>query len=312
MAPNVKAQTAAPLPPKIVKLQKKMARASGSKKKLNRSRAGNALLFIVMGICGVFMALPLVMIVNNALKPLDEIYQFPPRIFVRNPTLSNFSDLFVLMNESWVPFSRYVFNTLIITLGGMAGHVIIASMAAFVLAKYDFPGARLFFSIVVTALMFTGYVTGIPNYIIMSRLKMIDTHWAVILPAFAAPIGLFLMKQTMESLPTALIEAAHIDGAGEFRIFFQIAFPCIRPGLLTLCLLQFLWSWNSYMYPLVFINKQANYTIPIFVKSLASAFRTDYGAQLAGLTLSTIPILILFGLGSKTFIRGLTAGAVKG
>ena len=113
-------------PEKIKKLERKMKHRSG-KKKLNRSVAGNTLLFILMGICGVFMVLPLVMIVNNALKPLDEIYQYPPRIFVHNPTLENFSDLFVLMNNSWVPFSRYILNTIIITLGGMVGHVIIAS-----------------------------------------------------------------------------------------------------------------------------------------------------------------------------------------
>ena len=114
------------------------------------------------------------------------------------------------------------------------------------------------------------------------------------------------------SLPLELVESARIDGANEMQIYFSIAMPCIRPGILTLALLQFLWSWNSYMYPLVFVNKTENYTIPIFVKSLASAFRTDYGAQLAGLTLATIPVLIIFSFGAKSMIRGLTAGAVKG
>ena len=245
MAPNVKAQTAAPLPPKIVKLQKKMARASGPKKKLNRSRAGNALLFIVMGICGVFMALPLVMIVNNALKPLDEIYQFPPRIFVRNPTLTNFSDLFVLMNESWVPFSRYVFNTLIITLGGMAGHVIIASMAAYPLAKNKFPGKKLLFSLVVLSLMFSWTVTEIPKYLIISWLGINNTYAALILPAWGFGMGLYLMKQFMEQLPDSLMESARLQGASEWQIFWRIVMPNVRPAWLTLAIFQFQQMWGT-------------------------------------------------------------------
>ena len=137
-------------------------------KKLNRSMAGNALLFGLMIVCGVFMVLPLIMVVNNAVKPIDEIFQFPPRIFVRNPTLSNFADLFVLMNDTWVPFSRYLLNTVIITLGGMLGHVIIASLAAYPLAKHDFPGKNLLFSMVVLSMMFSWTVTQIPQYVIIS------------------------------------------------------------------------------------------------------------------------------------------------
>jgi len=205
---------AAPLPPKIVKLQKKMARGLGRKRKLNRSRAGSTALFILMGICGVFMALPLVMIVNNALKPLDELYQFPPRIFVRNPSLSNFSDLFVLMNESWIPFSRYVLNTVIITLGGMLGHVLVASMAAYPLAKNKFPGRKLLFSMVVLSMMFSWTVTQIPQYLIISWLGINNTYGALILPAWSFGMGLYLMKQFMEQLPDSLIESARLQGAG--------------------------------------------------------------------------------------------------
>ena len=136
---------------------------------------------------------------------------------------------------------------MLITFIGTFGHVIIASMAAFVLAKYNFPGGKTFFGIVVTALMFSGYVTGIPNYVIMSKLGMIDTYWAIILPAFAAPIGLFLMKQNMESLPDALIEAAHLDGAGEMRIFWTIVMPNVKPAWLTITIfsVQNLWNTNA-------------------------------------------------------------------
>lgn len=213
----------------------------------NRSVWGDIGVYLLLTIVAVAMVFPLVFSVASSLKPLDELFRFPPRIFPRHVTLDNYSDLFVTLSQSWVPFSRYLVNTVLITFIGTAGHLVVASMAAFVLAKYDFPGSKTFFSIVVTALMFSGYVTGIPNYIIMSRLKMIDTHWAVILPAFAAPIGLFLMKQFMEGIPTALIEAAHIDGAGEFRVFWTIIMPVVKPAWLTMIIfsVQNLWNANA-------------------------------------------------------------------
>jgi ABC-type glycerol-3-phosphate transport system permease component len=231
-------------PEKIIKLEKKMRRKEGGKK-LNRSMAGNTLLFIIMGISGLFMVLPLVMIVNNALKPLDEIYQFPPRIFVRNPTLTNFSDLFVLMNESWVPFSRYIFNTIIISLGGMLGHVIVASMAAYPLAKHKFPGKALLFSMVVLSMMFSWTVTQIPQYLIISWLGINNTYAALVLPAWAFGMGLYLMKQFMEQLPDSLMESARLQGANEWQIFWQIVMPNVRPAWLTLAIFQFQQMWGN-------------------------------------------------------------------
>ena len=147
------------------------------------------------------MIFPLVYAIEAALKPLDELFRFPPSVFAKNPTLDNFSDLFVTMGKSWVTFSRYIFNTVFITVVGTFGHLIVASMGAFVLAKYEFPGGQGFFRLVTVALMFSGYVTSIPNYLIINSLGWIDTYWAIIIPAFAAPTGLFLMKQFMEGLP---------------------------------------------------------------------------------------------------------------
>ena len=221
--------------------------AHPKRRKPNRSFWGDLGIYLVMTIIAVAMAFPLVFSIAASLKPLDELFRFPPRVFPQHVTLDNFSDLIVTMGQSWVPFSRYLTNTVLITFIGTFGHVLIASMAAFVLAKYDFPGGKTFFSIVVTALMFSGYVTGIPNYVIMSKIGIIDTYWAIILPAFAAPIGLFLMKQFMEGLPTALIEAAHIDGAGEFRIFWHIIMPNVKPAWLTIIIfsVQNLWNTNA-------------------------------------------------------------------
>jgi ABC-type glycerol-3-phosphate transport system permease component len=216
-----------------------------TEKQINRSKAGNTTLFIIMGICGVFMILPLVLIFNNALKPLDEIFLYPPRIFVRNPSLSNFSDLFVLMSGSWVPFSRYILNTIFITGAGTIGHVVLASLAAYPLAKNDFPGKKLLFSMVVLSLMFSYNVTAIPNYMIISWLGINNTYLAVILPAFSYGLGLYLMKQFIEQLPDSLMESARLDGASEYKIFWTIIMPNVKPAWLTLAIFQFQTLWGN-------------------------------------------------------------------
>ncbi len=214
-------------------------------KKLNRSMAGNTLLFVLMAICGVFMALPIVMIVNNALKPLDELFQFPPKIFVRNPTLENFSDLFVVMSDSWVPFSRYIMNTIIITGLGTVGHVLLASLAAYPLAKHNFPGKNILFSMVVLSMMFSWTVTQIPTYMIVSWLHINNNYMALILPAWQFGMGLYLMKQFMEQLPDSLMESARLDGATEFKIFWKIVMPNVKPAWLTLAIFQFQQMWAN-------------------------------------------------------------------
>ena len=227
------------------KIKRRRKRSYKKEKKLNRSMAGNTLLFVLMGICGVAMAIPLVMVVNNALKPLDELFQFPPKIFVRNPTLENFSDLFILMNDTWVPFSRYMLNTIIITGGGMVGHVLIASLAAYPLAKHNFPGKKILFQMVVLSMMFSWTVTQTPQYMIISWLGINNSYWALILPACAFGMGLYLMKQFMEQLPDSLMESARLDGASEYRIFWSIVMPNVKPAWLTLAIFQFQQMWGN-------------------------------------------------------------------
>lgn len=215
------------------------------RKRVNRSRLGTLSLFVLLLLFGLFMILPLVYAINNAFKPLDEIFLFPPTLFVRNPTLNNFTDLINLLGQSWVPFSRYIFNTVFITGIGIVGHVLLASAAAFPLAKHHFPGKIVLFQVVVLSLMFTPAVTATPNYMIMSWLGLIDTYWAVIIPAFAYSLGLYLMKQFMEQIPDALLEAAKMDGASEYRIFFSIVMPNVKPAWLTLIILLFQILWGS-------------------------------------------------------------------
>jgi ABC-type glycerol-3-phosphate transport system permease component len=211
----------------------------------NRSRFGDLFIYLFLILIALLMVFPLVFAIGQSLKPLDELFLFPPKLFPMNPTLDNFQDLFVTMSKSWVTFSRYIFNTVFMTAVGTTGHLIIASMGAFVLAKYDFPGSRVFFRIVVVALMFSGYVTAIPNYLIINQLGWVDTYWAIVVPAFAAPIGLFLMKQFMEGIPLSLIEAARIDGANLWKIFWGVVMPNVKPAWLTLIIFSVQSLWNN-------------------------------------------------------------------
>jgi ABC-type glycerol-3-phosphate transport system permease component len=212
-------------------------------RRLNRSLGGDVFLFLLLMVFGFFSAYPLIMTASNAFKPLDELFLFPPRLFPRNITFDNFRDLSELIGNSWVPFSRYFFNTILITAIGTIGHVIIASMAAFPLAKYKFPGRGIFFTLVVYSLMFAPQVTATPNYIIISKIGLINSPSAIILPAIASSLGLYLMKQFMSQIPDDLIESAKIDGASDYRIFFQIVMPLVKPAWLTLIILLFQRLW---------------------------------------------------------------------
>lgn len=224
----------------------KIHRRSKKKKRVNRSRGGDIALFVFLALFGCFSAMPLILTVSNAFKPLDEIFLYPPRFFVKNPTLDNFSDLVNALGSSLVPFSRYFFNTIMVTIVGTIGHIIISSMCAYPLAKYKVPGGAIVSGLVVYSLMFPSSVTSIPNYMVLNWLGLIDTYWSVILPAFAYSMGLFLMKQFMTSVPTSLIEAAKIDGATEFKIYYSIVMPLVKPAWVTLIILLFQSLWSTY------------------------------------------------------------------
>ncbi len=279
------------------------------RRKPNRSFWGDLGIYVMLVVFAAAMAFPLIFSIGSALKPLDELFRFPPTVLPQHPTLDNFSDLFVTMGQSWVPFSRYLVNTAFITFIGTFGHVVIASMAAFVLAKYDFPGSRLFFSVVVTALMFSGYVTGIPNYVIMSRLGMIDTYWAIILPAFAAPIGLFLMKQFMESLPDALIEAAHLDGAGEFRIFWSIIMPNVKPAWLTIIIFSVQGLWNTNAATVIYSEAKKTLVYALQQIQAGGIARTGQAAAVTVIVM-LVPITI-FILSQSRILETMASSGLK-
>ncbi len=212
--------------------------------KLNRSVQGDAFLMLLLLFAAAFMSLPLIYTISNAFKPMNELFLFPPQFFVRNPTLDNFRDLFILMSNSWVPFTRYAFNTAMITVLGTGGHVLLASMAAYALSQHRFPGSNFFFAIIILSLMFAPQVTAIPNYLIMARLGWVDNYLAVVVPAWGMSLGLYLMKQFMDQVPQSLLESARMDGANEFMVYWNIVMPIVRPAWLTLIILSFQQLWG--------------------------------------------------------------------
>lgn len=274
-----------------VTIEKEYHKKLIKRRKPNRSIAGDIALYVFLGLVAFVMFFPILFAVNNALKPLDELFRFPPKILAQNPTLDNFSDLFVTMGKSWVTFSRYLFNTVFMTAAGTAGHLFIASMAAFVLAKYDFPGGPAFFKLVTIAMMFTGYVTAIPNYLIINKMHMVDTYWAIIIPAFASPMGLFLMKQFMEGLPTSLIEAAKIDGANEWRVFSGIVMPNVKPAWMTLIIFSVQNLWNNRASTLIYSEEKK--TLPFAMQQIQAGGIARTGqAQAVLVVLMVVPIAI--------------------
>lgn len=261
------------------------------RRKPNRSIGGDIALYIFLALMAYVMAFPIIFTVSNSLKPLDELFKFPPSFYAKHPTLDNFSDLFVNMGKSTVTFSRYLFNTVFITFVGTFGHLIIASMAAFVLAKYEFPGGQAFFKLATTALMFTGYVTQIPNYLILNKLGWIDTYWAIIIPAFASPMGLFLMKQFMEGLPTSLIEAAKIDGASEWRVFTGIVMPNVKPAWMTLIIFSVQGLWNNKASTYIYSEEKKTLVYALQQIQAGGIARTGQSAAVM-VVVMIVPILI--------------------
>lgn len=279
-------------------------------KRVNRSLFGDVGILVFLLAFGIFMSLPLVYAINNAFKPFDELFMFPPKFLVRNPTGENFSDLFTIMSSSWVPFSRYLFNTVFVTLIGTVGHILLSSMSAYALAKFVFPGGKLCFSIIVLSLMFSSQVTSIPNYLVMSRLNWVDTHWSLIIPALGSSLGLYLMKQFMEQLiPDALLEAARIDGSGEFRIFFEIVMPLVKPAWITLAILsiQNLWGATGSVY----IYSEKLKTLPTALNQIVSSGVGRSGVAAAVTVIIMIVPIFTFLFSQSRILETMATSGMK-
>lgn len=278
-------------------------------KRRGRGLGGDIFLGLLLIAFGLFSAWPMIFVVNNAFKPLNEIFLFPPKLFVQNPTLDNFTDLFNLMGNSWVPFSRYIFNTLAITFIGTVGGVIFASMAAFPIAKYKFPGRNTLNKIIKYSLMFNATVTQIPNFIIMSRLGLIDSMYALVLPSIAGTLGLYLMLNFMMQIPDALIESAKIEGATEFQIYRNIIMPLAKPAWLTVIILTFQALWGATGGMFIYTEKLKPLSFALSQIVNAGIARTGVSAAVT-LIMIVVPISV-FVVSQSNVIQTMASSGIK-
>ncbi len=281
-----------------------------NKSRFSRSSFGNVVNLLFLLIIAAFMAIPVVYTVSNAFKPLNELFLFPPKLFVRDPTMENFLGINSIMRQSWIPLSRYVLNSIVVTGIGVLGQIVFASLAAFVLSKEEFPGRNMLNKIVVFSLMFSGGVTAIPNYIIFSKLGMINSQLSLILPAFCNSLGLFLMKQFIDQMvPMSLLEAARIDGAGEFRIFSRIVMPLCKPAWLTLLIFSFqsLWSTTGGTY----IYDEQLRTLPSALTTMINVGIARAGVSAAVALLLIIPPILTFILSQSNILQTMASSGMK-
>ena len=274
-------------------------------KLLNRSRAGNVLMFLFLAGFAVYSALPILLIFLQSVKPLNELFIYPPRFFVMNPTFDNFRQLSSLMSSTWVPFIRYIFNSVFVSVTGTVGHIVVASMCAYPLAKMNLKGGNVIFTIIVTSLMFAPTVSDIINYQTISTLGMLDNYLAIILPALGTSLGLYIMKQFMSQIPDALIESAHIDGASTFTVFWKIVMPNVKPAWLTLAIFSFQGLWN---------NANTTYIYREELKSLPYALNQIVGGGIirAGVSVIILMVpLLLFIFTQSRIIETMSTSGMK-
>ena len=277
---------------------------------LNRSAGGDAGITIVLSLLGVFMFLPMVYVIMQSLKPLDELWMFPPRFYVVNPTFKNYRDLFMLMNTSWVPFSRYIFNTVFTSVAGTFGNLFCSSLAAYAMAKIKFPGGKTMFKTVRTSLMFHSTVTGITSFIIMTSLGLLDTYWAIIIPAWSSSLGLYLMKQFMETnVSDAVLESARLDGATELRTFWTIAMPMVKPAWLTLIIYSFQGLWNAGAS--IYIHSEQLKSFNYAIGQIMAGGIKRAGASAASMVIMMMVPILVFVISQSNIIETMGSSGMK-
>ncbi len=275
-----------------------------------RSKIGNGFVILLLLLLGAFMAFPLYYTVIQSLKPSEELFQFPPRLYVIRPTGQHYTELLQLMSNLWVPFSRYLFNTLLVTFTGTILHVVLAGMAAYPLAKHKFPGKDALFAVILLGLMFVGQVTFLPMFIIVAKLNILNTYWAYICPSVGASLGLFLIKQFIEQLPDSLLEAARIDGATEWKTYFRIVMPNIKPAILTVFIFQFVNLWNGLSKEMVYDEQLKVVKVALEQVSASNAY-ARMGSGMAGSVLLMIPPIIIFIIMQRNVVETMTFAGMK-
>ena len=296
---------------KIQKLRprRRHGRLLGTGSRLNRKAYGDVLMLILVGLMAAFSFFPLLMAVGMSLKPVHELFYYPPKLLPENPTLDNFRMLFSLMQNTRVSYFRYAFNTVFISLAVTVGHVFLASMAAYPLAKLKIPGIKLINTLIMLSLMFVSAVTDVANYLTVSWLDWLDTYWACIIPPMGTSLGLFIMRNYMTTIPDSLLEAARIDGCSDFQLYWRIVMPLARPAWLTVAILIFqqVWSMDNTNY----VYDESLKTLPYALSQITSGSLVRQGAgQAVGVLMMIVPAIV-FMVNQTKIIETMASSGMK-
>ncbi len=282
---------------------------SNRTKQVNRSKAGNLGVYVFIGLIAAYSIIPLILLVSNSLKPISELYIYPPKWFPINPTFDNFKVLFSLMSSTWIPFSRYIFNTLFVTVITTVLHIIIAAFAAFPLAKHTFRGKTLINTLIMYSLMFVPAVTDVVNYMTISGLGLINSYIAMILPNVYYTLGLFMLRNYMTTIPTTLVEAAKIDGCSEVRTLWGIIMPMAKPAWLTLVILMIQNMWGQANNTYVYAEKYK--TLPAALSQITTGGLVRIGAgQAVGVIMLIVPATV-FIINQKKMVETMASSGIK-
>jgi len=283
--------------------------------RLTHVKFSTVVILLILTVVAAVSILPIIYIISNAFKPLSELFLYPPRLFVRNPTLQNFYDLFYSTDVSAIPLSRYIFNSLFVMVITVAMTLVFSSACAYAFSKMRFPGRKWMFDMIIIALMFTPEAVVITRYLIVSNLGMINTYFAHILPHLALPIGVFLMKQFIDQVPDSLCEAAKIDGANEVRILLNIIIPAVLPAVGAVMILAFQNVWSDITTSTFYMVDESMKTLPYFVSTLSNALAVASvarkGAVAAAGLLLFLPNFLIFAMLQKSMIETMVTSGIK-
>ncbi len=278
-------------------------------KQLNRSHFGNFLVFLMLAVMGVFMGLPLYYSIIQSFKPVEELFIFPPRFYVVNPTGSHYSQLFQLVSDLTVPFSRYLFNSVFVSICSTGIGVLIGAMAAYPFAKKKFPGKETLWKLIMLTLLFSGGVTALPAYIVKAKLGLINTYGVLILPSLASTLHMFLLRQFMLQIPDSLLDAAKLDGANDFVIFMNVIMPNVKPAWMTVMVLSFTHVWNTGSAGVIF--KEELKLLPTALSQISAGGISRSGAAAAAAVLLMIPPIVSFVLTQSKMLQTMAHSGIK-
>ncbi|OMC67167.1 ABC transporter permease [Paenibacillus sp. FSL H7-0326] len=269
---------------------------------------------VFMLILSVLMLLPIIYIFNHAFKPYHELFVYPPTFFVKEPNIQNFVELIWVTSNSIVPISRYLFNSLFVSLISVMGITIVSVLCAYPLSKHAFPGKKWIFSLIILMLMFTPEVIQIPRYLVVSNLGILNSYWGHLLPMLALPVGVFLLKQFIDQIPDTLLEASRIDGANEFIVLVKIIIPMCMPALATVAILSFQNSWSNVETSALFMQDDEMKTFPFFLSTLTSNLANNVarqGAAAVAALILLVPNLIFFVILQSKVISTMAHSGIK-